>query len=557
LSSLATQAASQESDEFMQQGVEVPSMRAIISALSQAARLMAVVVGMQVPLGQRVLVVRALYDSCDESIQPIFLEFVALFKLRSCNVVDKVPARAPSGNGIAATPCPARNVVCLAALDQTLDQCAFLLQAVERYLRLVSSHMMVGENGAESALAGSLPAMAQGLMGEFVQAEHAFVAAQILAALQLSQCVVLSEDVFVDSWVDSVYFILRQSVSRCASTYSTMTAAAALNHVVALIEDQVQPVFKQAMHQAQALDPEAFGCDETQALIQDADSKTQVFDALADQLHEPTIDHRSISCQAIQCLNTASLVVDFSAQFSDMIAAELQGIFSTTPTKPGAEQAAPLDSVLSFGIQQLADITQAFQKLWRTGLDLLVERKFQAGIAEWLHNIRSADFIVPLEQFDTISASHTLFELFKLHVCTRSGLQTVTRACTDSAASYLGQRVSSNVSSELEVVLLEVKCNELGGMYLNRLLRDVRQHLELVARSTSLKGEFARAVQLAALLSSASPSDAAQLHFTAAKLRPPEVRKALHNRVDYLAPDVEAIKLGAMNIIHERSATLD
>ncbi len=532
-------------------------MQAVVRALSASAKQMQHISQSGTPSGPRVRMVQTLYAEFGALADPIVTQCIQILDLPS-----RVPAahsqQTPNSSE------PSSPVGQLASIDLALDQSAFVLQAVERYLRLVSSYMMLGDVGQPSSLEGDLPTQAQRLMGHFVQCEQAFVSAQIEFAMARSHPAEIESGVHADSWVDMVFFVLRQSVSRCASTYSIMTAAAALNHVVGLIEDQVWPNFnlllelcthshfddvpslkwltaEQTAHES-GRDTTA-ARDVQEAAVEDGSSHTTSAGHSASSL--------TLSGLALRSMNSSALVVAFSSQLSELVERELCEIFasqqvqsnsSTIPCKLGS------DSVLQFGIQQMADAAHALHKEWEQKASSIVRVLLHQPLLHFDRALHGAKFDIPSEDYDAVLSRHDLFRLFEAVVFERSGFGELLHRVSVDVRVILGKFVAEMVDEVLFRHALRVRCNELGGMYMHTLVRDTCTLMEQRGLGAS-RIALLRTLHSVAVLSSSSVDEAAQLFFATPVLHLDEIKALLHHRTDLLAPDVEQADFSCLNLV--------
>jgi len=547
LSSLAapTEASSHATDKLRP---EDASVRAVVACLSFSARQMQQVCDLATPSRPRVHVIQALYSGTDQAIADFLGDCVNCLRLDHLSTV--LSSRL-------ATPGPVSDWslhdAVLMQADAALDQTAFLLQAIERYLRLISSFLLLGNVGQPSSMQGSVSKAAQALMGQFVRCEQAFVAAQISSSFFTSQPVKVQVGVYVDSWVDTTFYVLRQSVSRCASTYSTMTAAAALNHMVGLLEDHIQPAFRSllALCVHSHHDPlpavqwlrhsNAPGAAEHCGAAAAAEEKQA--NGHADGQHGS-----GLSAHAVRSLNSASLVVSFTTQLSAVVGNELRDIFSSKQTA-GGDGSCSLEPLLALGVKQLEEAAGTCEAWWSTQLEATVEHLLRSPVSEFVRALQSSSFVIPSDQYDGVLAKHGLFRFFETAVLEAAGLDDLVLHMSNDAKSSLGKAIALKLDTILSHFTLNIKCNELGGMYMNRLLADIRAAMQQRGMGKGVRSSFIRTSQCVSILCSSSVADACQLFFAIPSLQAAEVRQLLHNRADFFASDVEKADLHALNLI--------
>ena len=502
------------------------------------------------PSGPRVKVLQQLYSSIDEAIADLFDQCVVELSLEHISS----DLRSLEHDKCQSTTRPEAEL--LVRTDAALDQTAFLLQAVERYLRLVSSFVLAGHVGKPSSVPGKLSEAAQALMGQFVHCEQAFVAQQMASTLNSSIPVELQAGVFVDGWVDTAFYILRQSVSRCASTYSKMTAAASLNHIVGLFEDHLQPAFKLLLQlcsmSADEVIPELAWVHQEPQLPAEASLAAAVNNKDGSEKSHDDGPSESYSVHAVRSMNSSALVVVFTRQLAQVVSNELGEIFATQETpeqNSSGDTHAQLDPLLTLGIHQLSEAAEACDALWRGCLRRLVQERLHSQLGIFMHAMRSSSFNIPSEYYDSVLAKHGLFKLFEDSVLAESGLEVMVGHLSADAKDAFGRALSVLLNDALFEFALGVKCNELGGMYLNRLVADVRAALQARGIGKGVRSTFSRTLQSIAILCSSSVSEACQLLFPLPTLTASQVRQLLHHRLDFLAPDVEHAELGGLNLL--------
>lgn len=106
-------------------------------------------------------------------------------------------------------------------------------------------------------------------------------------------------------------------------------------------------------------------------------------------------------------------------------------------------------------------------------------------------------------------------------------------------------RVAFEVSQRLEKTILKSSFNRLGGLQLDKEIRELTAYLTSIT-SWAVREKFARMAQIALLLNIDGVQEAKDLYNTNSitwRLTPNEVRQVLALRKDLIAEDVRRLKL--------------
>ena len=458
------------------------------------------------------------------------------------------PVRSSSQSGSAGD----HHATHLRRLNTTLDQAAFVLQTAERYLRFVSVAMAAGKLDTPSTLRGALPATCEKLMGQVVTAEGWLVTAQVRRALDRSHPTFVQSGVPIDSWLDEAFFVLHKAISRAASTHSAMTAAATLNHAAGCVAHEVLAALR-IMRKACCIPTGAAPPDQyfgdpgsRNTWWEDPEAEAELASAAGAGASPKTWP--TVSPLALRTMNSMFCAGDFISRLRESATVELQQVF---PSAPGSSSSSPETTLLPIflhGSQELDGVQQEHERLVSCLPEEFVNAAFGGGLRAWTDLLPMATLVIPSEQYDLVLHQHSLFHAFKGKVLDAGCTGFICDQLHPSAKQAVIQELAEQAAGALEAASLAWHCNELGGLYLQSLIRDMRSALAAASGLAALHKPFARVHQMASILSVSSVDEVHTVYLAQPLLTSDDIKALLHHRTDFYAGDVSALQLDGLNL---------
>ncbi|KAL1123910.1 hypothetical protein AAG570_001680, partial [Ranatra chinensis] len=340
------------------------------------------------------------------------------------------------------------------------------------------------------------------LIGEYLLLEHYYMEESVRKAIVMDT--VQSGSPLVSSMVDDVFFIVRKCIRRANSTGSIDGVCAVINNSCGVLETQLCSALNQSMRHGF---PTGY-LDLTQAynvMIQG-------------RLHTASSDTESAKNTFIAHLNDTEVGSEYVGTLVTGLAEEVLCSSEVERCK--------LESCLS-GLGGVSAAMAAAQEL---GLHQLRNSAVKPRIAPWVDSFLTLSHFLTEEEFSSYEANEPFIRslIGNLDTLLSEFKSTLMPINYDNLVAI----VATEVSSQMEKVILKTEFNRLGGLVLDKEVRSLTSYLSN-ATSWSVRDKFARLTQIATVLNLERVAEIADYWGTSPRpwrLTPQDVKKVLKLR---------------------------
>ncbi|KAJ3683805.1 hypothetical protein LUZ60_014032 [Juncus effusus] len=368
---------------------------------------------------------------------------------------------------------------------------------------LGNSGSEIGSKGIKAVKFGSFSKMVQDLTGFYVIFEEFFMVENVRKAIKIDELV---EDGVTTSMVDDVFFVLQSCCRRAISTGSITSMLAVLAGATSLLINEYQDALQQRTREPN----------------------------LSAKLFLGGVGVQKTGTEFATALNN----IDISSEYVLKLRHEIEDLCAEAfPSQTDRER---VKSCLS----ELADISNTFKRMLNSGLDQLLQ-----SVGPRIRPVLDSVATVSYELTDSDYAENEANDPWA-HKLLHS---------IDSTVSWLQPYLTPNnydslihllidfVVKRLEVIMMQKRFSQLGGLQLDKEVRGLINHFSEMSQRP-VRDKFSRLSQVATILNFERVSEILDFwgdnagHLTW-MLTPAEVRRVLGLRVDFRPEAIAALRL--------------
>uniref|UniRef100_A0A2P2I5A5 Conserved oligomeric Golgi complex subunit 4 n=1 Tax=Hirondellea gigas TaxID=1518452 RepID=A0A2P2I5A5_9CRUS len=333
-----------------------------------------------------------------------------------------------------------------------------------------------------------------------------------------------ASSVFISSIVDDAFYIIKKSVRRAIASSSVDGVCAVLNHAVTLIETQLATGFQQTLKRGFP--------------AQGYMDISQAYSAFQMSLQTGKLSSSTPEADALrQTFLTALNNAETSQRHVLSLEDGLQEAVTATMTGLSANSKDKLESCLG----DLRNSGCKLQSVTEFGLTQLRATAVKPRVKSWMHNFSSTSHDVTEEEFACYEAHDPFSESLIMNV--DGVLGSFRPLLTRPNLSSLTAVVVQEVATHLELAMMKMTYNRLGGLLVDREVRAVVTYLSQIAQ-WSVREQLARITQMATLLNLDHLHEVEEYSSGHSwRLTAAEMRKTLQLRVDFKFEDIKRLKL--------------
>ncbi|MBA0648299.1 hypothetical protein Goklo_016050 [Gossypium klotzschianum] len=384
---------------------------------------------------------------------------------------------------------------------------------------------------------GSFSKVAQDITGFYVILEGFFMVENVRKAIGIDELV---PDSLTTSMVDDVFYVLQSCLRRAISTSNISSVVAVLSGASSLLNNEYYEALQLKVRE-QNLGPKLFlggvGVQKTGTEIATAlnniDLSSEYVLKLKHEIEE--------QCAEVSCIFTCKCEADFFGyeggagnRTPALQEVHLKGVF------PAPTEREKVKSCLS----ELADLSNTFKQAQNAGMEQLA-----ATVTPQIRPVLDSVATISYELSESEYAENEvndpwvqrLLHAFEINVAWLQPLMT-----TNNYDSFV-HLVIDFIVKRLEVIMMQKRFSQLGGLQLDRDTRALVSHFSGMTQRT-VRDKFARLTQMATILNLEKVSEILDFWGENSgpmtwRLTPAEVRRVLSLRVDFKPEAIAALKL--------------
>lgn len=386
-------------------------------------------------------------------------------------------------------------------IEVCLEEMMLLSQTSEDYFHFMSTKMkeagatsgQLSPRESNSFKAGSFGLSVQELVGYYIILEEYFMSENVKKAIQIDELVA---DGMTTSMVDDVFYVLQSCTRRAISTSSLLSVQQIINHTGSLLNND----FSEAL-QRKIREPSLFL-----------------------KLFSQGVAVQKAGAEVSAALNN----VDVSAEYVVKLKHDIEEHAFETLIAPGEREK------VKSALRELEDIGNRYRHIGNQGLEQLAN-----SIVPRLRNLLDVVGTVSYELTEAQYAENEVNDPWVqklLHAVdvTVTWLQPL---LTTSNYDSLVHLIIDTLVKRLEVLMMQKRFNQLGGLQLDRDARTLVGHFSAMTQRT-VRDKFARLTQMATILNLERVSEILDYWGENSgpmtwRLTPTEVRRVLGLRVDF------------------------
>lgn len=405
------------------------------------------------------------------------------------------------------------------SLDILLGELTLMHYKVDLYFKFVKRKL--SKNSKDPELLNKIETLMkccnlnckmQEVLDYYVQLERYFTEESVFKAVAMDA---LLEDSNVSSMVDDVFFILRKSIRRAATSGSIEVVCSVINNVRTLLETKYCPVLKKQLEQGYS----------TGYL-----DVAQAYTSVRLQI-DPEIKAKSF----LAYLNNADVTLEYLQTLKSNVTEEIIRSFPQLTEKDKEKVAICLSELFSGATSLTSSIIDY-------GMKHLKESAIKPRISSWFASFAENNHELTEDEFTSYEANEPFVR--KLISKIDEFLNSFKDALTSNNYDAFVNLVTVEITRHFEKVVFKSRFNRLGGLVFDKEVRALVGFLTN-ATSWSIRDKFSRLSQISTLLNIERLSEVSEWYNAAGsdKLQLSDVKKTLFLRTDFNKDEIECIKL--------------
>ncbi|XP_051128990.1 conserved oligomeric Golgi complex subunit 4 [Andrographis paniculata] len=374
---------------------------------------------------------------------------------------------------------------------------------VSKIRSLTSVDPELGPRATKAFRSGNFSKVSQDITGYYVILEGYFMVENVRKAIQIDEHVL---DSLTTSMVDDVFYVLQSCCRRAISTSNINSVIAVLSNAVSLLGGEYSEALQQKMREPN----------------------------LGAKLFSGGVGVQKTGTEIATALNNMDVSSEYALKLRHEIEEQCMEAF---PTPADRER---IKSCLS----ELNEMSNSFKKLLSVGMDQLVAsvtpriRHLLDGVATISYELSESEYA---ENEVNDPWVQRLLHAVEINVVWLQPLMTANNYDT-----FIHLFIDFIVK-RLEVIMMQKKFSQLGGLQLDRDVRTLVSHFSSMTQRT-VRDKFSRLTQMATILNLEKVSEILDFWGENSgpmtwRLTPAEVRRVLGLRVDFKPEAIAALKL--------------
>ncbi|KAG6500419.1 conserved oligomeric Golgi complex subunit 4-like [Zingiber officinale] len=445
-----------------------------------------------------------LQEECDSRGTQILKKYVDHRHLSRLTSEIKTPSSNLLSVGVAEGPDPRE-------IEMYMEDILSLIQLGEDYTEFMVSKIRglesvdpeLGPKATKAFRSGSFNRMLKELIGSYVILEEFFMVVNVRKAIEIDEPVA---DSLTTSMVDDAFYVLQSCCRRSISTLNISSVFAVLRVAMELLIKDYQEILQQKMREPN----------------------------LGAKLFLGGVGVQKTGTEIATMLNNIDVSAEYVLKLRQEIEEQCAQVFPTPTDR---------EKVKSF-LAELSDISTGFKQILHAGLEQLV-----ATISPRIRPILDTVATVSYELDDSEYAEHELNDPWVqklLHGVETNTLWLQPLMTSNNYDSFI-YMVLDFIVKRLEVIMVQKRFSQLGGLQLDREVRALINHFSEMSQRP-VRDKFARLSQMSTILNFEKVTEILDFwgenagHVTWL-LTPSEVRRILGLRIDFKPEAIAALSL--------------
>uniref|UniRef100_A0A1B6DE98 Conserved oligomeric Golgi complex subunit 4 n=2 Tax=Clastoptera arizonana TaxID=38151 RepID=A0A1B6DE98_9HEMI len=354
----------------------------------------------------------------------------------------------------------------------------------------------------------------QELLGHYLQLERYYMLQSVNKAVAMD---VIESGSQTSSMVDDVFFIVRKCIRRAASSGSIDGVCAVINNACAALETEVCNALRQHLK---------LGFPSGYLDL------TQAYNVVLQGRLQPS-DSEQARNNFLVYLNNAEMSCDY-------VTTLCKGLCQEIPCNNDQEQ-AKLDSCLL----GLSTVTATMGVVVDFGLEQLRVSAIKPRVAPWVDTFLNLSHHLTEEEFSSYEANEPFIRSLIANL--DSLLSEFKNKLMSSNYDALVSILVTEVTNQMEKVIMKSQFNRLGGLALDKEVRSLVSYLSN-ATSWSVRDKFARLTQIATVLNLERVTEITDYWGNECgalpwRLTPTDIRQIMGLRTDFRGDEIRRLKL--------------
>jgi len=332
--------------------------------------------------------------------------------------------------------------------------------------------------------------------------------------------------------LDDIFFIVKKCVQRAVTCQSVDGVCAVVNNANSVLETDLCTLLQAQLRMGF---PSGY-LDMTMTVLQT--SFQQGYKMAAAQASGDTDKQKA---SFLVTLNSTCHAMDYVVRLGDSLTSNLRSLVA----KKSQKDKDKVDSCLS----GLPAVAQKLKTILDQGMTQLRGSAVKPSIKPWMEAFKTSHDIGD-EEFADAEANDPFVQNLILNLDQTFFSRGIFRqSLTEKNYEAFVIAVTTEVTVQLEKVLLKTKFSRLGGLLFDRELRQLMSFLTSVT-TWSIRDKFSRLHQMASVLNLESVEEAAEVcgsasgkDATSGKLTPNEVKQILELRSDFKPEEIKRLRL--------------
>ncbi|KAK6918694.1 Conserved oligomeric Golgi complex, subunit 4 [Dillenia turbinata] len=380
------------------------------------------------------------------------------------------------------------------------DYTEFMLSKIKR---LSSVDPEVGSRATRSFRSGSFSRVAQDITGFYVILEEFFMVENVRKAINIDEHV---PDSLTTSMVDDVFYVLQSCCRRAISTSNINSVLAVLSGTINLLSNEYQEALQQKIREPN----------------------------LGAKLFLGGVGVQKTGTEIATALNNMDVSSDYVLKLWHEIEEQCGEVF------PAPADREKVKSCLS----ELGEMSNNFKQALNAGMEQLVAT-VTPRIRPVLDNVGTISYELSEAEYADNEVNDPWVQRL-LHSVENNVAWLLPLMTANNYDSFV-HLVIDFIAKRLEVIMMQKRFNQLGGLQLDRDARALVSHFSGMTQRT-VRDKFARLTQMATILNLEKVSEILDFWGENSgpvtwRLTPAEVRRVLGLRVDFKPEAIAALKL--------------
>ncbi|KAG9452153.1 hypothetical protein H6P81_005057 [Aristolochia fimbriata] len=396
-------------------------------------------------------------------------------------------------------------------IEVFLEEILTLTQRGEEYTEYLISKIRglssvdpeLGPRATKAFRSGSFSRVVQDLTGFYVILEEFFMVENVRKAIKIDELVA---DSLTTSMVDDVFYVLQSCCRRAISTSNINSVLAVLSASINLLSNEYHEALQQKMREPN----------------------------LGAKLFLGGVGVQKTGTEIATALNNMDVSSEYVLKLKQEIEEQCAEVFASTTDREKVKSC----------VSELGEMSNGFKQILNAGMEQLVST-VTPRIRPVLDSVGTVSYELSEAEYAENEVNDPWVQ--KLLHAVETNAAWLQPVMTPNNYDLFVHLVIDFIVKRLEVIMMQKRFSQLGGLQLDRDARALVSHFSAMATRT-VRDKFARLTQIATILNLEKVSEILDFWGENSgpmtwRLTPAEVRRVLSLRVDFKPEAIAALKL--------------